>query len=184
MAQEPNRNRKPEPFEPFFQTPKEQPEPSEPFFQEPKPEPGPSLSVETVYSNGKTLSREELSEPKTGTARTFPYMNRNRTEPGTPCKMVKCNPRCSNGMSGKSTLWSNRLKLSENFERHWSIPISGTIHMDDPIRPYLFLGKLVWTNGPESSSKKFPPTLVLVHGWLFPVCDFRGPRMGGQIRRG
>ena len=33
MAQEPNRNRKPEPPEPFFQEPKEEPEPPEPFFR-------------------------------------------------------------------------------------------------------------------------------------------------------
>ena len=31
MAQEPNRNRKPEPLEPFFPKPKEEPEPQEPF---------------------------------------------------------------------------------------------------------------------------------------------------------
>ena len=31
MAQEPNRNRKPEPLEPFFPKPKEEPEPPEPF---------------------------------------------------------------------------------------------------------------------------------------------------------
>ena len=37
------------------------------------------------------------------------------------------------------------------------------------IGPSLFLGKFVWTNGPESSSK-VSPTLVLVHGW--PFLDF------------
>ena len=36
MAQEPNRNRKPEPSEPFLQEPK-----PEPFLQEAKPEPEP-----------------------------------------------------------------------------------------------------------------------------------------------
>ena len=36
------------------------------------------------------------------------------------------------------------------------------------IGPYLFLGKFIWTNGPESSSK-VSPTLVLVHGRLFPA---------------
>ena len=62
----------------------------------------------------------------------------------------------------------------KNFERHWSIRISGAISFPGGnsygpiIRPYLFLGKFAWTNGPESSSKVFPPTLVLVHGWLFP----------------
>ena len=39
--------------------------------------------------------------------------------------------------------YRSRLKLSENFER--------------AIGPYLFLGKFVWTNGPESSSKVPPP---------------------------
>ena len=34
--------------------------------------------------------------------------------------------------------------------------------------PHPFLGKFVWTNGPEISSKVSPPTLALVHGWLFP----------------
>ena len=48
-------------------------------FQEPKPEP--SLGVKTALNQKQTLSREELSEPKTGTARTFPCTNRNRTEP-------------------------------------------------------------------------------------------------------
>ena len=48
----------------------------------------------------------------------------------------------------------SRFKLSENFERHWSIPIS--------------VGKFIWTNhwsipltnGPETSSKVFPYTLI------------------------
>ena len=35
------------------------------------------------------------------------------------------------------------------------------------IGPYLFLGKFVWTNG-LNFLLKFSPTLVLVHGWLFP----------------
>ena len=34
-----------------------------------------------------------------------------------------------------------------------------------------FLGKFVWTNAPESFSKV---TLVLVHGWLFPIQGFWG----------
>ena len=46
VAQEPNRNRKPEPSEPFFPgTETAEPEPPEPFFQEPKPEPEPSFPV-------------------------------------------------------------------------------------------------------------------------------------------
>ena len=53
--------------------------------------------------------------------------------------------------------YRSRLKLSENFERHWSIRVSGEIHMDQSL-VYLFLGKFVWTNGPESSSKVSPYT--------------------------
>ena len=59
------------------------------------------------------------------------------------------------------------LKLSENFERHWSILISGEIHMDQSL-----VHTFSWGNsyGPMVLKflLKFPPTLVLVHGWLFP----------------
>ena len=62
----------------------------------------------------------------------------------------------------------SRLKLSENFERHWSIPISGEIHMDQSL-----VHTFSWGNsyGPMVLKvlQKFPPTLVLVHGWLFPT---------------
>ena len=55
--------------------------------------------------------------------------------------------------------YRSRLKLSENFERHWSIRISGGKFIwTTIIGPYLFLGKFVWTNGPESSSKVSPYT--------------------------
>ena len=54
--------------------------------------------------------------------------------------------------------YRSRPKLSENFERHWSIPISGEIHMDQSLVHTFFLGKFVWTNGPESSSKVSPYT--------------------------
>ena len=61
----------------------------------------------------------------------------------------------------------SRLKLSENFERHWSIQISGEIHMDQSL-----VHTFSWGNsyGPMVLKvlQKFPPTLVLVHGWLFP----------------
>ena len=64
--------------------------------------------------------------------------------------------------------YRSRQKLSENFERHWSIRISGQIHMDQSL-VYIFS----WRNscGPMVLKVflKFPPTLVLVHGWLFPV---------------
>ena len=69
--------------------------------------------------------------------------------------------------TGKSTLWTNAgqdCKLSENFERHWSIRISGEIHIGHTFS---------WGNSYGSTVLnvllKFPPTLVLVHGWLFPV---------------
>ena len=59
------------------------------------------------------------------------------------------------------------LKLSENFERHWSILISGEIHMDQSL-----VHMNSWGNsyGPmvRKVFLKFPLTLVLVHGWLFP----------------
>ena len=42
------------------------------------------ISVEDVITCRKYLSPEELSEPKTGTARTVLCTNRNRTEPGSP----------------------------------------------------------------------------------------------------
>ena len=62
----------------------------------------------------------------------------------------------------------SRLGLSENFERHWSILISGEIHMDQPL-----VHTFSWGNsyGPMVLKVllKFPPTLVLVDGWLFPV---------------
>ena len=61
----------------------------------------------------------------------------------------------------------SRLKLSENFERHWSIPFPGEIHMDQSL-----VHTFSWGNsyGPMVLKVllKFPPTLVLVHGWLLP----------------
>ena len=69
------------------------------------------------------------------------------------------NFRSGRTLTGKSTLWTNAGQ-DRDFQR--------TLRA---IGPYLFLGKFIWTNGPESSSKVPPytPTLVLVHGWLFPV---------------
>ena len=54
-------------------------------FQEPKPEPEP-FSLLKCTETHKTPSFEEPPEPKTGTARTVPSPNRNRTEPGPPWK--------------------------------------------------------------------------------------------------
>ena len=69
--------------------------------------------------------------------------------------------------------YRSRLKLSENFERHWSIRISGEKGMDQSL-----VHTFSWGNsyGPMVLKvlRKFPPTLVLVHGWLFPV--FRGQK--------
>ena len=66
--------------------------------------------------------------------------------------------------------YRSRLKLSENFERHWSILISGEIHMDQSL-----VHTFSWGNsyGPTGLKVllKFPPTLVLVDGWLFPAED-------------
>ena len=61
----------------------------------------------------------------------------------------------------------SRLKLSESFERHWSIQISGENHMDQSLVHTFSWGNLY---GPMVLKvlPKFPPTLVLVHGWLFP----------------
>ena len=70
--------------------------------------------------------------------------------------------------------YRSRLKLSENFERHWSIPISGEIHIDQSL-----VHTFSWGNsyGPMVLKvlPKFPLTLVLVHGWLFPVNSPRAP---------
>ena len=59
--------------------------------------------------------------------------------------------------------YRSRLKLSENFERHWSIRISGEIHMDQSLVHNFFGGN---EYGPMvlKDLLKFPPTLALVHG--------------------
>ena len=95
----------------------------------------------------------------------------------------------------------SRLKLSENFERHWSIPISGEIHMDQSLVHTFSWGNSYgpWTNAPESSSKVSPYTgigpwmaiprfreqkrhIKLSHIELFPVALVTGPpgRVFGQ----
>ena len=63
--------------------------------------------------------------------------------------------------------WS-RPKLSENFEGHWSIPFLGEIHMDQSLVHTFSWGNLY---GPMVLKvlQKFPPTMALVHGWLFPA---------------
>ena len=67
-------------------------------------------------------------------------------------------------------LYGPILVKTETFRELWA-PLVHTSFGENSygpiIGPYLFLGNLVWTNGPESCLK-FPPTLALVHGWLFP----------------
>ena len=77
-AQEPNRNRKPEPSEPFSQEPNAEPEPPEPFSRNRNRN---RPLCEIVLKHRKPPSLEEPPEPKTGTARTVPSPNRNRTQP-------------------------------------------------------------------------------------------------------
>ena len=64
--------------------------------------------------------------------------------------------------------YRSRLKLSENLEHHWSILISGEVHMDQSL-----VHTFSWGNsyGPMVLKVflKFPPALVLVDGWLFPA---------------
>ena len=88
MAQEPNWNRKPELSEPFSQKPKAEPEPPEPFFRN-RNRNRPFLL--NCTETQKTFFVEEPPEPKTGTARTVPPPNRNRTEPnrGLPAQSRK-----------------------------------------------------------------------------------------------
>ena len=76
-------------------------------------------------------------------------------------KLFQRRPTLSIFWEGKSTLWTNTgqdwnfqrtLRVIGPYEFRWGNsygPIIG---------PYLFLGKLVWTNGPESSSKVSPYT--------------------------
>ena len=63
----------------------------------------------------------------------------------------------------------SRLKLSENFERHWPHTNFRGNSYGPIIGPYLFLGKFVWTNGPESSSKVPPYTGI--GPWMALPCN-------------
>ena len=60
----------------------------------------------------------------------------------------------------------SRLKLSENFEHHWSIQITKNVDQS-------LVHTFSWGNsyGPMVLKVllKFHPTLALVHGWLFPA---------------
>ena len=78
----PERNRKPEPLEPFSQKLKKVLlEPSELFFQEPKLEPELSLSVETMMKRTIPFQRGSVGIENPGTTWTVPSTNRNCTEP-------------------------------------------------------------------------------------------------------
>ena len=83
--------------------------------------------------------------------------------------------------------YRSRLKLSENFERRWSIQISGGICMDQSL-----VHTFSWGNsyGPMvlKAFLKFP-TLALVHGWLLTafcvpsdpeITEFNGIFRGGR----
>ena len=74
--------------------------------------------------------------------------------------------------------YRSRLKLSETYERHWSILISGQIHMDQSL-----VHTFSWGNSYEPMVLKvllkYTPTLVLVHGWLFPVGPPQGRKAPG-----
>ena len=63
--------------------------------------------------------------------------------------------------------YRSRPKFSENFEGHWSIRFPGEIHMDQSL-----VHTFSWGNSYRPMVlkvlQKFPPTLALVHGWLFP----------------
>ena len=77
---------------------------------------------------------------------------------------------------GKSTLWTNTGQ--ENFERHWSILISGGNSYGPIIGPYRFLGKFGCTNGPQSSSKVPPYTGI--GRWMAlpsPLKSYRSPNI-------
>ena len=85
VAQEPNRNQKPEPSEPFSQEPNAEPEPPEPFSRNRNRNWNRPL-CETALKHTKTPSLEEPPEPESGTARIILSPIRNRSEPGPPCK--------------------------------------------------------------------------------------------------
>ena len=152
VAQERNRNRKPEQSEPFFLKNRTRNWNRRNRFQELKPEPEPSFPVKLYW---------QTSEP---------FLQRNRRN-WKPEPLELFHPREEHSVDQ----YRLRLKLSENFEWHWSMLISGEIHMDQSL-----LHNFSWGNsyGPMLLKVllKFPPALVLVHGWLFPAPPNRNPR--------
>ena len=101
-----NRNQRPELLEPCVQKSKVQL----------KPEP----SIKTVEKYRENLSPEEPSEPKTGTARTVPRTNRNRTEPnqGHP------------GSPESALQWWNKIHL---LAREWALKVHEIVWNDPKI---------------------------------------------------
>ena len=98
------------------------------------------------------------------------FQNREIEDPFllTPFTSPRLNRRLYNNREEHSTdQYRSRLKLSENFERHWSILISGEMHMDQSL-----VHTFSWGNsyGPMVLKvlPKFSPTPALVHGRLFP----------------
>ena len=81
MAQEPNRNRKPEPSEQFFPKPKAELEPPEPFSRNRNQNRNRPFLLRVLKHSKKPFFAEEPPEPKTGIARTVPAPNRNQLEP-------------------------------------------------------------------------------------------------------
>ena len=117
-----------------------------------------SLSQRGSYSGRGAENRDSTICPET-VAETIDFnfwdvkitLRRQKVILGTDITQI---PREEHSMDQ----YRSRLKLSENFEHHWSILISGEFMYGPIIGPYLFLGKFIWTNGPESSSKVPPYT--------------------------
>ena len=110
---------------------------------------------------------EKEEKDKSGSPRNKWSKSRNNSKSREEHSLDQCRPR---------------LNLSENFERHWSIRISGEIRMDQSL-----VHTFSWGNsyGPMVLKVllKFPPTLALVHGWLFPEKNEKGKAGTGESNR-
>ena len=86
MAQEPNRNQKPEPSEPFFPKPKAEPEPPEPFSRNRnRNRSRPEIQKNPFLQRNRRNRKPEPLEPFHLQTVTEP----NRTEPGPPLREAK-----------------------------------------------------------------------------------------------
>ena len=103
VAQEPNRNRKPEPSEPFFLKPKAEPEPPEPFSRNRNRNRNRPFLLNSTETQ-KNLFYRGTAGTKTGTARTVPSPNRNRTEPNRIYERRNAKKKADPGKSRKSIL--------------------------------------------------------------------------------